>query len=191
MPDPKSKLKIAVYAFKEFDRSLLFSAEKVTTEIFQESHVELEWLNCLDTQLCDQPSESLRFRMAIHQQISEVVKDPAQVKFMSEHDSLGFAIPCAVTDTTCLAYVFYSPIRRLAITEGTNVAVILGHVMAHEIGHALLGPNPHSPTGIMRAKLPIADLERFLYFTSQQSKRVVAELKERRKQYRPHLRSED
>ena len=184
MPDPKAKLKIAVavYAFKDLDRSVVFSAEKVTTEIFKESHVEVEWLTCPDTPFCDQPSESLQFRVAIHWQIGDIVKDSAQVKLMSDHDSLGFAIPCAVTDTTCLAYVFYSPIRGLALTEGTNVAVILGHVMAHEIGHALLGPNPHSPTGIMRARLPIADLERFLYFTSQQSKSVVAELAARYEQ---------
>jgi hypothetical protein len=182
MPTPTTKLKIAVYACKELDHSVVSSAEKVTTEIFKESHVQVEWLNCLGTQVCDQPSESLQFRIAIDWQITDVVKDSAQVKLMSEHDSLGFAIPCAVDDTVCLAYVFYSPINRLAIMNRARVSVVLGHVMAHEIGHALLGPNPHSQTGIMRAQLPIADLERFLYFTSQQSKSLVADLAARNEQ---------
>jgi len=182
IPAPKTKLKIAVYACKQLDASVVSSAEKVTTEIFKESHVEVEWLNCPGSQLCEQPSESLQFRVIIDWQITDVVKGSAQVKLMSEHDSLGFAIPCAVNDTVCLAYVFYSPINRMALMNGARVAVVLGHVIAHEIGHALLGPNPHSQTGIMRAKLPIGDLERFLYFTSQQSKSLAADLAARNEQ---------
>jgi Zn-dependent membrane protease YugP len=95
---------------------------------------------------------------------------------MIEHDLLGFAIPCGVTDTVCLSYFFYSPIKRMALVEGTSVAVILGHVIAHEIGHALLDSKAHTHQGIMQGKLPIADLERFLYFTSQLSKHIVASL---------------
>jgi hypothetical protein len=64
----------------------------------------------------------------------------------------------------------------MALVEGTSVAVILGHAIAHEIGHALLDSNAHAHQGIMQSKLPIADLDRFLYFTSRQSKHLVASL---------------
>jgi len=175
-PPPKPILKVAVYFPEQFDLSILLSAEKVTTEVFRQSHVDVDWLNCPGARLCDEPAEALQFRVAIHSRIEEVVKDRAQARLMIEHDSLGFAIPCGVTDTVCLSYIFYSPIKRMALVEGTNVAVILGHVIAHEIGHALLDSNAHTHQGIMQGKLPIADLERFLYFTSQQSKHIVASL---------------
>ncbi|MEO5822443.1 MAG: hypothetical protein ABIT71_18195 [Vicinamibacteraceae bacterium] len=34
---------------------------------------------------------------------------------------------------------------------GLPVALILGRVTAHEIGHLLLGTNSHAPTGLMQA----------------------------------------
>jgi len=50
---------------------------------------------------------------------------------------LGFAMPCAMTDSVCLAHIFYGPIRRASLEEEASTAVVLGHVMAQEIGHAI------------------------------------------------------
>jgi len=50
--------------------------------------------------------------------------------------------------------------------------IVLGHAMAHEIGHLLL-PYGHSPTGLMRAEWEAKDLRlaanRQLNFTSEQA----------------------
>ena len=35
--------------------------------------------------------------------------------------------------------------------DGNEIPLILGDVIAHELGHLLLGTNSHSPTGIMCA----------------------------------------
>jgi hypothetical protein len=50
------------------------------------------------------------------------------------------------------ADVFYSGIERLAMHSSENTAEVLGHVMAHELGHLLLGQKSHSRTGIMQAR---------------------------------------
>jgi hypothetical protein len=42
-----------------------------------------------------------------------------------------------------------------------SLAIALGRVLAHEVGHVLLGsPGYHDPVGLMRAKIPAADLIR-------------------------------
>lgn len=35
--------------------------------------------------------------------------------------------------------------------------------MAHEIGHALLGPNAHAANGIMRGEVQVRDMKALLY----------------------------
>ena len=49
-----------------------------------------------------------------------------------------------------LAYAFYDRIKEVTITIGADAGLILGHVMAHEIGHLLLPHNSHAKTGLMR-----------------------------------------
>jgi hypothetical protein len=87
----------------------------------------------------------------------------------------GFAILPA------LASVYYmSPITltRTYRVEMIDLPTILGCVMAHEIGHLLLGSN-HSATGIMKAHWGRKEVRELikgdLLFTSQQSKLIQAE----------------
>jgi len=90
---------------------------------------------------------------------------------------IGFAIPCHEHDRGCLLCIFYSRISALAEETGIGPGRILGHVMAHELGHGLLGPDAHEGYDVMQAKLPISDLSwKTLYFTSAQSKRIRTEL---------------
>jgi hypothetical protein len=48
-----------------------------------------------------------------------------------------------------LAYVFADRVNQLARLKQANEGQLLGIVIAHEIGHMLLGP-PHATTGLMR-----------------------------------------
>lgn len=64
---------------------------------------------------------------------------------------LGVAISGASEARGRVVYVFYHRIERVAMTHHTPVARGLGHVMAHEVGHALMGVNSHSSEGLMRA----------------------------------------
>ncbi len=49
-----------------------------------------------------------------------------------------------------LAYVFYDRILVYSAELGLDASQMLGHVMAHELGHLLLPYGAHSLTGIMR-----------------------------------------
>jgi hypothetical protein len=71
----------------------------------------------------------------------------------------------------------------LARGDSSFETLLLGHLMAHEIGHLLLGAGNHSPTGLMRARWQQQELElirrRTLAFTSGQAESIRAQTQER------------
>jgi len=153
-PPGRGQLTIAlrVYDFAHLDPWVLQFAEEVASEIFRQTGIRAAWLTCPAAEQCLAAPGRPEFRLEIVPNISGVAKE----------DTLGFALPCNIADHVCLSYVLYSPIRALAAHDGTTPSRLLGHVMAHEIGHALLGPNAHAPTGIMRGRLPQLDRGRVL-----------------------------
>lgn len=48
--------------------------------------------------------------------------------------------------------VFYDSIKKLDEEWHARMPILLGYVIAHEIGHLLLGTNAHSWLGIMRSQ---------------------------------------
>jgi hypothetical protein len=73
-----------------------------------------------------------------------------------------------------LAYIFYNRVASLAnelrskrvhgdICGSASAAQILGHTMAHEIGHLLLNLETHSDSGIMRANWDMRALQDVCY----------------------------
>jgi hypothetical protein len=93
-----------------------------------------------------------------------------------------------------LAYVFYNRVASLAqelmwkrvrgdVCESASTTQILGHAMAHEIGHLLLNLETHSDTGIMRANWDVRMLHDacygYLLFTRQQAESMRAEVERR------------
>jgi hypothetical protein len=60
-----------------------------------------------------------------------------------------------------VAYVLYGRMDQFRLEQAPAIqrANLLGHLMAHEVGHLLLPVQSHSPSGIMRARWSRADLE--------------------------------
>ena len=78
-----------------------------------------------------------------------------------------------------VAYAFFGRIRTFAYDRDLLVGILLGHVIAHEVGHVLLR-NGHAPKGLMRAdwvesELLQARLGR-LGFTAIQGSRIRSRL---------------
>jgi hypothetical protein len=51
-----------------------------------------------------------------------------------------------------LATLYADRIAVMAAGSGLDLGTLLGRVMAHEIGHLLLGTTAHQPHGLMRAR---------------------------------------
>lgn len=74
--------------------------------------------------------------------------------------ALGEAFVNTVTRTGVLATVFVDRIEAFAAQATTDVVSVVGSVVAHEIGHLLLGTNDHADEGLMRPSWTQADLTR-------------------------------
>jgi len=164
--DSRPRLPLLVSNFAQVELPVLVEAEAVATQIFAEAGVEAIWTNCPDHQECGGEKKGPELRIRILSKGKGIVT----------HDALGFAIPCDRRLDPCRFYVFYAPINDLAERHHVRPGHVLGQVITHEVGHALLSPNAHAVSGIMQARLPNADLEHMLYFTPGEAMRMRTRL---------------
>lgn len=74
--------------------------------------------------------------------------------------ALGTALIDDTTGSGTLATVYVDRVMSVAGQAKTDVWGMVGRVMAHEIGHLLLGSNSHSASGLMREIWTLRDLAR-------------------------------
>jgi hypothetical protein len=106
-----------------------------------------------------------------------VLSEPTQDRF--QDTVFGFAV------VPILASVYYDHALRTAKKDNAEfeVPIILGCVIAHEVGHLLLGLNSHTSAGVMQPRWERKQVRQamtgVLLFTHEQSKLVQAEAKRR------------
>lgn len=123
--------------------STLEKAADTSRKIFSAAGLETNWVICrvfgLPHEPCHLPARGTYLEAYIV---------PRRADRARSGEDLGFAL----IDTgvrTVTSYAFSEPVKRLAAGVGESVAVVLGCVMAHEIGH--LAGLEHRPSGIMKA----------------------------------------
>jgi hypothetical protein len=158
--EPDLTVRVRVYNYAKVSSAILSGAEQEASRIFTAAGVDTMWLDCPMTGIQPQTvSATAGQTEEINAGCDGLVtgatvalrilprSTPASRAF---HDTMfGFA------DGPALASVFYARVEgmMLSVNGGEwEAPVILGDVIAHEIGHLLLGSNSHSPTGIMCAK---------------------------------------
>ena len=96
-------------------------------------------------------------------------------RLSTEPSAFGFAVP-AGEEYPDYACVFFDRVETLSRTGRVHPATILGAVMAHEMGHLLLGSGAHAPPGIMTAHWGPKELGALgqgrLLFSHSQAKRI-------------------
>jgi hypothetical protein len=156
------------------DSMTLIQAEKTATGIFKKTGVESRWI---------EPAAGGSFPLS-----------HIQLKILPSVMSLRSGLPDNFPDRAMglapgsgpdrqSAYVFYDRVEALATKHiadtHADAAQILGHAIAHEIGHLLLNDQTHSPTGIMRGDWNLWDLQNagygYLLFTTRQAKVIREE----------------
>jgi hypothetical protein len=115
----------------------------------------------------------------------DVVLRILEPKQAMKDKQLGYAAMTA-QGGACVT-VFMDPAQRRARVSNLSDGVLLGHAVAHEIGHLLLGADSHSSSGIMRPRWRPCDEEWMvksaLLFDAGQAKRMRSALMERASQW--------
>ena len=133
--------------------AVLLQAESEASRLFRQSGLELRWLNCSPPQLFKQnPSECATADFPRHLQLRI-----ARHSLNLNEFAMGISYVSA-DGTGCYADLFYDRASLVHEISHISMATILGHGIAHELGHLLLGTNSHAPAGIMRARWQPADL---------------------------------
>jgi hypothetical protein len=88
---------------------------------------------------------------ALHVKVLILSEEMGERKIAAENVAAGVLGRAA--KATGRAYVFSHRITRVAGGHRQRVGSVLGRVIAHEVGHLVLGEHSHSKTGIMCATL--------------------------------------
>jgi len=157
MPAQKPTLKVAasaftvlVFNFRQVSTDILSNAEKETDQIFGHAGIQVAWQEC--------PTGNEPCRIGSGPVLFLAIKaGPVQNKFLDVVS--GQAIVA-----NQLAVVYYDALPRVGRGKtGTREAsTLLACVIAHELGHLLLGAAGHSIHGIMRDRWDIEQTRRAL-----------------------------
>ena len=124
----------------------LGAAKAVVEQIFAAAEVEIVWAEGRFPVSITRPSGE----RGVARQLAVMLVNADPPAELPTGCTLGFA-----ARGHSLAYAFYNRIADVARTSAGDVAMVLGRVIAHEVGHLLLPGTSHSSSGIMRAELDL------------------------------------
>ena len=124
---------------------LSVAAETEARRIFYQAGVETVWLNYSPKLQKAQPS-ACHIVDSTHLAV-QLLAGANSLNHHYKSDVLGIA-SMDRNGVGYYVYIFYDRVRRIS-EERKLGEVLLADVLAHEIGHLLLGPASHSLTGIM------------------------------------------
>lgn len=164
-------LTVSVHNDANVSAGAMASAEVTASRIFRHAGVAVTWITCApstdptaESAACSETEFPSHLQLRIVSQSRDVTISTFGVSYLT------------ADGTGCYSDVFFPRIVNLHSTSGQGIGPLLGHVMAHEIAHLLLGLNSHSRFGIMRAQWQEEDLLKAskgeLLFTRQESQRM-------------------
>lgn len=124
----------------------LVQARKVVQSVYAAVDIDIIWIRCVAAHArCLGPVES----DAVWLRLAPGAVHPASGIPMS---ALGYANVDPEGQGGVLATVFVDRVLQLADTSTMRPGILLGLVIAHEIGHLLLGSQEHTPGSLMQAE---------------------------------------
>jgi len=157
--DGPPAITVLVANYSQASPAILAAAEREAGRILGQAGLQASWLECsvvpstVSTQdPCQRAPEANGIRLRI-------LAAPVQDKF--QDSVFGFAVH------PVLASVYYEfALRRARRDEADfELPIILGCVMAHELGHLLLGSNSHFDRGIMLARWEVNQVRQLMMGT--------------------------
>ncbi len=149
-------------------QSVVATAKAETESVFRSARVGIVWVDCDET---DEPPTRriqkvfvIRLRTDITPRASGTLSLEEMGRAFVSDDSRGY-----------MADTYLPPIQGTAQRYEADAGVLLGFVIAHELGHLILGAG-HTPDGIMRARWEGREVgalrQRWLRFNKSQASSI-------------------
>jgi hypothetical protein len=144
---------VRVYDNANVPKAAVRAALDTAAHTLRPADVEVTWLSCSTSSggPCTEPIRrgELMVRLVRSRQVAG-----------ADDESLGTALVDPATGTGVLATVYVDRVERLAKASGSDLGMLLGRAMAHEIGHLLMGGSAHAVRGLMRPRWTRAEVTR-------------------------------
>jgi hypothetical protein len=170
---PSPPIRIRVNNYSQASPAVLAGAEREAARILGAAGLRTIWLDCPVGHSVATAQDPCQEALETSDIVLRVISESTQNKF--QDTVFGFAVH------PVLASVYYDYPERLAMRDNSEyeLPVILGCVIAHELGHLLLGSNSHSGFGIMQPRWERKQVHQAMtgamLFTAAQSKHIQAE----------------
>ena len=144
--EPNPKITVTIYNYAQAPSGTLEEAEAVAARILERAGIEgfVAGTSRLGRQAPSPSQNTLRTRNEVRITMHIIPRSMA-VRLAPSQICLGLSVVPGGNKRGDMAYVFYHRVEELARTRNLSAGDSLGHAMAHEIGHLLLGTNSHSP----------------------------------------------
>jgi hypothetical protein len=153
----------------------LADAVRVATSVLGQAGVRTQWRDCTAVRGHLPCEDGARSQAVLAIKLFGRGQSRAQAP---SSDALGVALLPKREGERLVAIVFVEESRVQARRSSVPLHVVLGHVMAHEAGHLLLGAPDHAAAGLMQARWSSRDLARAeqgqFRFSEQESSRLRA-----------------
>lgn len=176
-------LVVSVYNYTGLSEAQLRHAQEVAGRIFGEAHIRVRWLRCRHSQAEPAIDAGCKAPLAAEELILRILSLGTERQDYENEHEMGEAIVPTDGSPGVYANVYGDAIESGREMNPIARSDLLGWVIAHELGHLLLGTHSHSSAGLMRGNWSAEDLKlkrrTEFTFSPREVKKLRADLENR------------
>ena len=166
-------IRVRVFPYADIPKHVLEGAFAESKRVFRRAGVQTTWIACETKRV----TENSRQCTAKPTAVDIIVRITSMHgPHAAGHNPFGVAFVPRADRPGVHASVFYDRVKEHSGRWQAPAALLLGHLIAHEVGHLLLGNNSHSRSGIMQARWNRNTTDKAyratLLFTARQEPRI-------------------
>ena len=172
-PGAELEVTVGIYNEARISSHLLKKAESEAARLFREAHISVRWVVCplSDSERSQNPECDEVFSSPFF--FLKILPEAMAQRLAHRPYEYGLALQFQ-------AYVYFDRLKSFVERGAVSLPVALGHMMAHEIGHLLLGDESHAPGGIMRKDWRKPDFDQadrgLLHFSQDEIRRIQGQI---------------
>ena len=129
----------------------LIRAQREVVADFEHIGVDVNWMGCGIDRGAQPDERPQPISIGVH-----VTSLHGRVLHVVPNEGIGAVV--RTIESQEIAFVLFDRVERAADRYALDSGLVLGHAIAHEVGHLLLPRGTHGPAGLMRARWRMEDM---------------------------------